>query len=143
MFSHVMVGSNDIERSQRFYDAVLGVLGAGVFRIDAPATITVAGPTGVVNARIDSDGASPKGQVLASFGDLGTTAAGNVGYVERNDGPVNTVPGALSRASSHMVWMESMTTSAASASRSTAWSSTRRSARTSRRSPSPASPAPC
>ncbi|MBL8288999.1 MAG: VOC family protein [Rubrivivax sp.] len=28
MFSHVMVGSNDIERSQRFYDAVLGVLGA-------------------------------------------------------------------------------------------------------------------
>ena len=29
MFSHVMVGSNDIERSRRFYDAVLGVLGAG------------------------------------------------------------------------------------------------------------------
>lgn len=29
MFSHVMVGSNDIERSQRFYNAVLGVLGAG------------------------------------------------------------------------------------------------------------------
>lgn len=27
MFSHVMVGSNDIERSQRFYDAVLAVLG--------------------------------------------------------------------------------------------------------------------
>ncbi|MGE5453190.1 MAG: VOC family protein [Acidobacteriota bacterium] len=29
MFSHIMVGSNDIERSKRFYDAVLGVLGAG------------------------------------------------------------------------------------------------------------------
>lgn len=29
MFSHVMVGSNDIERSKRFYDAALGVLGAG------------------------------------------------------------------------------------------------------------------
>lgn len=28
MFSHVMVGSNDIERSKRFYDAVLAVLGA-------------------------------------------------------------------------------------------------------------------
>jgi len=28
MFSHVMVGTNDIERSKRFYDAVLGVLGA-------------------------------------------------------------------------------------------------------------------
>ena len=29
MFNHVMVGSNDLERSQRFYDAVLGTLGAG------------------------------------------------------------------------------------------------------------------
>ncbi len=29
MFSHVMLGSNDIERSKRFYDAVLGVLGVG------------------------------------------------------------------------------------------------------------------
>ncbi len=29
MLSHVMVGTNDIERSKRFYDAVLGVLGAG------------------------------------------------------------------------------------------------------------------
>lgn len=29
MFSHIMIGSNDIERSQQFYDALLGVLGAG------------------------------------------------------------------------------------------------------------------
>lgn len=29
MFSHVMVGTNDIARSKRFYDAVLKVLGAG------------------------------------------------------------------------------------------------------------------
>lgn len=29
MFNHVMVGSNDIERSKIFYDAVLAVLGAG------------------------------------------------------------------------------------------------------------------
>lgn len=29
MFNHVMLGSNDLERSMRFYDAVLGVLGAG------------------------------------------------------------------------------------------------------------------
>jgi catechol 2,3-dioxygenase-like lactoylglutathione lyase family enzyme len=28
MLSHVMVGSNDIGRSKRFYDAVLGTLGA-------------------------------------------------------------------------------------------------------------------
>ena len=29
MFNHVMTGTNDIERSKRFYDAVLGTLGAG------------------------------------------------------------------------------------------------------------------
>lgn len=29
MFNHIMVGSTDVERSKRFYDAVLGVLGAG------------------------------------------------------------------------------------------------------------------
>lgn len=29
MFNHVMVGTNDIERAKRFYDAVLGTLGAG------------------------------------------------------------------------------------------------------------------
>ncbi|TNF53963.1 MAG: VOC family protein [Burkholderiales bacterium] len=29
MFSHIMVGTNDIERAKRFYDAVLGVFGAG------------------------------------------------------------------------------------------------------------------
>ncbi|NNF94108.1 MAG: VOC family protein [Altererythrobacter sp.] len=28
MFSHVMVGSDDIDASKKFYDAVLGVLGA-------------------------------------------------------------------------------------------------------------------
>lgn len=29
MLNHVMVGTNDIERAKRFYDAALGVLGAG------------------------------------------------------------------------------------------------------------------
>ena len=28
MFSHIMVGANDIEESKTFYDHVLGVLGA-------------------------------------------------------------------------------------------------------------------
>ncbi len=39
MFSHVMVGSSDIERSKRFYDAVLAVLGA-------PEPILNRAPTG-------------------------------------------------------------------------------------------------
>ncbi len=29
MLSHVMIGANDIEKTKGFYDAVLGVLGAG------------------------------------------------------------------------------------------------------------------
>jgi len=27
MFSHIMIGANDIEASKKFYDAVLGALG--------------------------------------------------------------------------------------------------------------------
>ena len=27
MFSHIMIGSNDLDRSKKFYDAVLGVIG--------------------------------------------------------------------------------------------------------------------
>lgn len=34
MFSHLMVGSNDIERSQTFYTALLGTLGAGEPMVD-------------------------------------------------------------------------------------------------------------
>ena len=29
MFNHIMIGSNDLDRSEAFYNAVLGVLGAG------------------------------------------------------------------------------------------------------------------
>jgi catechol 2,3-dioxygenase-like lactoylglutathione lyase family enzyme len=27
MFSHVMIGANDIQKSKKFYDAILGALG--------------------------------------------------------------------------------------------------------------------
>lgn len=37
MFSHVMIGSNDLDRSKAFYDKVLGVLGAKEpFRLEKP-----------------------------------------------------------------------------------------------------------
>lgn len=38
MFSHVMIGTNDIERSKRFYNALLGVLGAGEAFANTAAT---------------------------------------------------------------------------------------------------------
>ena len=34
MFSHIMVGTNDLDRSKKFYDAVLGTLGAGPGFVD-------------------------------------------------------------------------------------------------------------
>lgn len=34
MFSHIMVGANDIEESKTFYDAILGALGHGAGVID-------------------------------------------------------------------------------------------------------------
>ncbi len=34
MFSHVMVGTNDIDRSKSFYNAVLATLGAGEPMVD-------------------------------------------------------------------------------------------------------------
>jgi catechol 2,3-dioxygenase-like lactoylglutathione lyase family enzyme len=35
MFSHVMVGSNDIARSKKFYDAVFGAMGGAPGTVDA------------------------------------------------------------------------------------------------------------
>ena len=34
MFSHIMIGSNDIDASKKFYDAVLGALGAKEAMVD-------------------------------------------------------------------------------------------------------------
>ena len=34
MFSHVMIGTNDLEKSKRFYDAVLAVIGAKPGMVD-------------------------------------------------------------------------------------------------------------
>lgn len=34
MFSHVMIGTNDLDRAKRFYDAVLGTLGVAPGHVD-------------------------------------------------------------------------------------------------------------
>ncbi len=38
MFSHIMIGTNDIDKARSFYSAVLGVLGAGEPLVDVNAT---------------------------------------------------------------------------------------------------------
>ena len=64
MFSHVMVGSNDIDRSKRFYDAVLAVLGVGepIRNVNATGQVRLFyrhdGGTFCVSEPIDGEAAS-------------------------------------------------------------------------------------
>jgi catechol 2,3-dioxygenase-like lactoylglutathione lyase family enzyme len=46
MFSHVMIGTNDLERAKTFYDAVLGTLGVPPARVDGHRIFYMT-PTGV------------------------------------------------------------------------------------------------
>ena len=34
MFSHIMVGTNDLDRAKKFYDGALGALGVAPARVD-------------------------------------------------------------------------------------------------------------
>ena len=70
-----------------------GTLPAGAYRIDAPTgTLSYPQPLGDLHIRIDSDAASPLGQILVGMGE-GQASAANAGYVHQNVAPVNQVPG--------------------------------------------------
>jgi len=47
MFSHVMVGANDIEASKKFYDSVLGTLGVAPGEADPKGRVWYSGPKGL------------------------------------------------------------------------------------------------
>jgi catechol 2,3-dioxygenase-like lactoylglutathione lyase family enzyme len=47
MFSHVMVGSNDIAASKKFYDAVLATIGLPAGIIDEKGRVFYLSPTGI------------------------------------------------------------------------------------------------
>ena len=47
MFSHVMVGANDLDASRKFYDAVLGTLGIPAGITDEKGRLFYMSPTGV------------------------------------------------------------------------------------------------
>jgi catechol 2,3-dioxygenase-like lactoylglutathione lyase family enzyme len=47
MFSHVMVGANDVHASKTFYDAVLGALGIPPGRLDAKGRVFYMTKTGI------------------------------------------------------------------------------------------------
>jgi len=55
MFSHIMVGTNDLDRAKAFYDAVLGTLGAPAGRVDR-YRIFWRLPTGTFSVSLPIDG---------------------------------------------------------------------------------------
>ncbi len=68
MFSHIMVGSNDLEASKKFYDAVLGTLGLGPGVIDEKGRLFYFSPQGVFAVTRPIDG---KGATAANGGTIG------------------------------------------------------------------------
>ena len=57
MFSHVMVGADDVEAARKFYDATLGALGYKPGRVDEKGRVTYASPTGLFMISRPIDGA--------------------------------------------------------------------------------------
>ncbi len=56
MFSHVMVGSNDIDASRTFYDAILGALGYGPGITDDKGRLFYMTETGIFAVSLPIDG---------------------------------------------------------------------------------------
>ena len=56
MFTHIMVGANDIEASRKFYDAALSALGTPPGFIGLSGRLTYATPTGILAVTIPLNG---------------------------------------------------------------------------------------
>jgi catechol 2,3-dioxygenase-like lactoylglutathione lyase family enzyme len=72
MFSHVMLGANDVEASKAFYDAALGALGIGPGRTDDKGRVIYRSADGIfmLTRPIDGGEACP-----ANGGTIGFAAA--------------------------------------------------------------------
>jgi len=60
MFSHIMIGTNDLDRAKKFYDAVLGAVGVPPAMVDGHRIFYMT-PTGIfsVSKPIDGKPATP------------------------------------------------------------------------------------
>lgn len=47
MFSHIMVGANDVDASKTFYDAILGTVGIAPGKVDAKGRVFYMTKTGI------------------------------------------------------------------------------------------------
>ena len=73
MFSHIMVGSNDIDRSRRFYDALFAALGGKPGRTDPKGRLTYVHKGAVFMVSKPIDGAPATG---ANGGTIGFSVEG-------------------------------------------------------------------
>lgn len=55
MFSHIMIGTNDLDKSKAFYDAVLGALGVPAGAVDRHRVFWRT-PTGIFSVTLPIDG---------------------------------------------------------------------------------------
>ena len=67
MFSHIMIGANDLDRAKSFYDALLGTLGVPPATVDRHR-IFYRTPTGVFSVSLPIDG---KPATFANGGTIG------------------------------------------------------------------------
>jgi catechol 2,3-dioxygenase-like lactoylglutathione lyase family enzyme len=72
MFSHVMVGANNLDASRKFYDAVLGALGIPAGVTDEKGRLFYLSPTGVFAVTKPINGAPA---TAANGGTVGFTVA--------------------------------------------------------------------
>ncbi|HZZ34826.1 MAG TPA: VOC family protein [Caulobacteraceae bacterium] len=71
MFSHIMIGTNDLDRAKGFYDAVLGAIGVAPAMVDRHR-IFYRTPTGVFSVSLPIDG---KPATSANGGTIGFACA--------------------------------------------------------------------
>lgn len=71
MFSHVMIGANDLEASRKFYDATLGTLGIKPGVLNRDIRYFYRTPTGVFSFTLPLDG---KSATPANGGTIGFAA---------------------------------------------------------------------
>lgn len=72
MFTHVMIGSNDLERARRFYDATFSALGGNPGEMDARGRLVYAHQGGLLMITKPIDG---KPATAANGGTIGIAAA--------------------------------------------------------------------
>ncbi len=74
MFSHIMVGTNDLERSRKFYDAIMATLGVAPAVVDRHRFFYVT-PSGIFSASIPINGEPATVANGATIGFLASSSA--------------------------------------------------------------------